>query len=431
MGSLPPAPVLPESGPLAPAPAAPDREFQRGGWTELLRNRRFLFLETSSSLAGAGYAVYSVSVLFLAYRITGNLVIAGIVLFIEYGVYTATFLVAPFVDRARDKRTILLICYPIQAAAAAALGFGIRTGTLSVPQLLGLVLVLALLWDFVWAVFMVAPRIVLERRQLFVADGFSSAVSVGTQVGGYAGGAGLLYFIGPYGGAFAYVVLLLGALAAAIPLSLSIEHPPTSRFWETFRSGWDSFRETAGNSLRQLAGLEVLEGFFAAVPPLLITAVAFERFSAPAAAYGPLITAYTVGGSVAGIGVGHFNPRRAVGWLLIGGPVVGGLLVLALAPAPPSIGVLGILLAGVGAAFTIRYSAKTSWVQASFPTESLGRIISNLYLFTGFAGSIAVLLVGLLSGVLSLTDLIVLDGAGLVLAGGIALGLPFIRRLSF
>ncbi|MFZ1023235.1 MAG: hypothetical protein WAN87_03785 [Thermoplasmata archaeon] len=417
-------PILPSASPVDP-------ELRRGGWVDLLRNRRFLLMEASGSFAGAGYAVYAVSVLFLAYRISGNLVIAGVVLFIEYGVYTATFLVAPFVDRAKNKRTILLACYPVQAAAAAALGFGIRTGTLSIPALLGLVLVLAIMWDFVWAVFMIAPRIVLERRQLFVADGFSSAISVGTQVGGYAGGAVLLYVVGPYGGAFAYVVLLIGAFVAAVPLSLTIENPPTSQFWETFRRGWDSFRKEAKGSLRQLAALEALYGFFVSVPPLLITAVAFERFSAPAAAYGALITAYTVGGSIAGIGIGHLNPRRAVGVLLVGGPVAAGLLVFALAPAPSSVVLLGLLLAGIGAAFSIRYIAKYSWVQASFPPESLGRINANLYLFTGFAGSAAVLVVGLLSGSVSLSDLVLIDGAGLVAVGVLAAFLPFIRRLSF
>ena len=87
----------------------------------------------------------------------------------------------------------------------------------------------------------------------------------------------LLYFIGPYGGAFAYVILLMAAMGAAAPLSLAVTKPPKSPFWETFRRGWDSFRKEANSSLRQLAPLEAIYGFFSAVPPLLITALAFER----------------------------------------------------------------------------------------------------------------------------------------------------------
>jgi hypothetical protein len=424
----------PEAG-FAATPPAPgttqDTEYRRGGWIEVLRNRRFLLLETTGSLAGAGYAVYSVSVLFLAYGITGNLVVAGAVLFIEYGVYSATFLVAPLVDRARNKRTILLLCYPGQIAAAGALGLALETGTLSVPLLFGLVLVLAVLWDFVWAVFMIAPRLVLEKRQLFLGQGVSGALAVGTQVGGYAGGGALLFLVGPTGGAYAYAVLLLAAAASAIPLSLPADVAPFEPFWASFRRGWDSFRGRVGAPLRRLAALELFHGFFVAVPPLLITAVAYQRFADPSAAYGPLVTLYAVGGSLAGIGLGQLNPRRSVGWLLVITPMVGGLLVGGLASAPGSLVLFGILFAIIGASITIRYSAKYSWVQASFPTGSLGRIVSNLYLFTGLSGTAAVLAVGLLSTSVPLPDLEVLDGTGLVLAGAIALTIPFVRRLSF
>src|SRR6266849_5105344 len=98
-----------------------DREVARGGWAELLQNRRFLLLQASGAFAGAGYAVYSVTVLF-----------------IEYAVYTGTFLVAPFVDRARDKRTLLLLWYPIQAVAAASLAVGIESGSLPLVALLAI-----------------------------------------------------------------------------------------------------------------------------------------------------------------------------------------------------------------------------------------------------------------------------------------------------
>jgi len=412
--------------------AAPDEvEYRRGGWRELLSNRRFLLMETSGTLAGAGYAVYSVSVLFLAYGLTGNLLIAGTVLFIETGVYTATFLVAPIVDRARDKRTILLVCYPIQAVAATALALELRSGVLSVPVLLGLVLLLAILWDFVWAVFMVAPRIILPKRQLYVANGFSSIVSVGTQVGGYAGGGALLYFIGPYGGASAYAVLLVAALAVSVPLALPVERAPVTRFWATFRRGWDSFRGRAGRSLRVFAAVETFVGFFSAVPPLLITAIAYQQFSHPASVYGVLVTAFALGGSVAGVGIGHMNPRRHVGVLLILTPVLAGVCVLALAPFALDTWALALLLGGVGAAFSVRYTAKYSWVQGSYPAELLGRLSANFYMFTGFAGSVAVLLVGSLSESISLAELEVITGLGLVASGVVAFGSAFIRRMSF
>lgn len=421
----------PASAPVGVPPAPQDPEYGRGGWRDLLGNRRFLLLNLSGALSNAGYAVYSVSVLFLAYGITGNLLVAGVVLFIEYGVYTLTFLIAPFVDRAVDKRTILLVCFPIQAATSGLLAFELSRGTLTVPVLLAAVFVLALLWDFAWTVYMVAPRIVVEKRLLFAADGFSSAIGVGTQVGGYAGGGALVVFIGPQGGATAYALLLVAAALASVPLSLRVTNPPASSFVESFREGWAAFRGRAGRFLRQFAAVELLYGFFAALPPLFLTAVAYERFGDPAAAYGILVTAYAVGGSVGGIVVGHYNPRRSVGVLLVTMPLAAGVVTLVLIPAPVSAILMATLFAALGAVFSARYDAKYTWVRGTFSAETLGRVTSNIYLFTGVAQTAGALSIAALSSSIGLGALLLFGGVGLLVAGAAALSVPFIRRLNF
>ncbi len=412
-------------------PEAEDLEYRRGGWRDLFRNRRFLLLQASGALAGAGYAVYSVSVVFLAYGITGNLLIAGAVFFIETGVYTCTFLVAPIVDRARDKRTILLACYPFQALAAGVLAYALRNGDATVPLLLGVSFVVALGWDFVWAAFMVAPPILVPKRQLYIADSVNNIVGAGTQIGGYAGGGALLYFIGPVGGATAYVVILAAAIVVTLPLSLRIDNPPTTRFWETFRHGWDAFRGEAGRAFRALSIMETYLGFFTTLPALLVTAIAYQWFAHPAAAYGALITVYALGGSLAGIVVGHYNPRRSVGLILVLCPTIAGVFVLALVPSSGSALLVGGLLAIVGAALTVRYTAKYTWVQGSYSPDVLGRLTSNLYLFTGATASVAVLLVGTLSLEVSLANLLLLTGIGLLGGGVLCVALPAIRRLAF
>lgn len=424
---------MPDSvGPSAPPSDAGEAiEHRRGGWKELLRNRRFLLLNLSGALSSGGYAVYSVSVLFLAYGITQNLFVAGLVLFIEYGIYTLTFLIAPFVDRARDKRTVLLLCFPVQAATSAWIAVELARGALSVPELLVAVLLLALLWDFAWTVYMIAPRMVVEKRLLFAADGLSSAIGVGTQIGGYAGGGALVYFIGPEGGAWAYAVLLVAAALASVPLSLRSERAGPSRFWESLKEGWSSFRGRAGRALRQFVGVEAVYGFFAALPPLFLTAIAYERFPDHSAAYGLLVTLYAVGGSVGGIVVGHLNPRRSVGVLLVTMPLVAGALTLILLPAGDSLFIVGALFVSLGAVFSARYDAKYTWIRGTFPEEVLGRMTSNVYLFTGASQTVGALTIGALSPNAGLPALLVLGGTGLALAGLLALAVPFIRRLSF
>ena len=113
----------------------------------------------------------------------------GLVLFVEVGIYALTFLVAPLVDRMPDKRGILLVGFPIQAVAALVLGLSASRGELHLPLLLGIVAVLSVIWDFEWAVFQVAPRILLTKDELFAAQGVSGALGGGASIGGFAAGA--------------------------------------------------------------------------------------------------------------------------------------------------------------------------------------------------------------------------------------------------
>ncbi len=369
--------------------------------------------------------------LFLAYSRTGNLFVAGLVLFIEYGVYTLTFLVAPIVDRVKDKRTILLICYPLQAITAAILAEQLTAGTLSTAVLLAAVLALATLWDFVWVVQMVVPRLVVPPRLLFAADGLSGAIGTGYQVAGYAGGGALVYLVGPEGGVSAYAILLIAALAAAIPLVLTGAQAPKERFREAFARGWEAFRGAAGRVLRQWASIEVVYGFFSAFVPLLITAIAYEEFTDPSAVYGVLVTAEVLGGAVAGVVAGHYNPRRYVGALLVASPLVAGGAILSLLAVPGELAGLGALLALAGAAIGVRYTAKYSWVRGIFAPERLGRAISNIYFFTGAASSIAAVSLGALSTAIGVPAVIALSGVGLAIAGLLALSLPLVRSLKY
>lgn len=279
--------------------------------------------------------------------------------------------------------------------------------------------------------FRVAPPVVVPKDQIFVADALGSVVSVGTQVGGCAAGGALVYLVGPFGGASLYSALLVAATAFSVPLSLVVPASPRTPFWETFRTGWRSFRGAAGRALSELAALEVWMGFFAAVPPRLITAVAYQRFSSPSDVYGPLVTAFAIGGSAAGVWIGHVNPRRHIGTLLVLAPLAAGACVLALSgPATPVVAV-ALLFAGAGAGLATVGGLPYTWMQGTYPPELLGRLSRNLYLFTGTSATVAVVLVGVLSVGVALGTLIRVDGVGLLVGGAVAFALPRVRRMAF
>ena len=424
-----PAPEL--ENPLAIVAPSPGRAPRREAWGEVLRNPRFLLLEASGALSSAGYSIYAVTVLYLAYGLTGNLLVVGIALFLEYGIYALTFLFAPLVDRAKDKRTILLVCFPIQAATAGLLALELARGTLTIPFLLAAVAVLAIFWDLAWAVYMIAPRLVVGKDRLFAASGVSSALGVGTRIAGYAGGGALVYFVGAQGGAATYAILLVLATLVTVPLALRGASAPDEPFWRAFVRGWAAFRGRVGRPLRQFAGLEVVYGFFAALPPLLLTEIAYERFADPSAAYALLIVLYVLGGSAAGIVVGHFNPRRSVGLLIVLAPVLAGGATLALLAVPTDVVLIGGLLAVVDAAISARYEAKYAWVQAVFPPQQLGRAVSNIYLFTGISSAVAAVSIGVVSTTIGPDGVVALVGLGFLASAGIAVAIPFVRRMRF
>jgi hypothetical protein len=129
--------------------------------------------------------------------------------------------------------------------------------------------------------------------------------------------------------------------------------------------------------------------------------------------------------------VGHLNPRRWVGAVLVSAPASAGVFLLVLNPVAGSLVPVLPLLAGVGAALAVRYSVKYTWLQGTYPAEALGRLSANLYLFTGISATFAAILIGVLSTRISLTALIALDGIGLLAFAALVVLRPRLRRMAF
>lgn len=402
-----------------------------GGYRDLLRNRNWVLWEVSATTASVGYSVYAISVPWFAYQVSGNFLIVGLVLFVEVGIYSLTFLVGPLVDRARNKRTIYLACYPAQAVAAAVLGLAIERGFLSIPLLLGLIAFISFLWDFAWAANNVAPRLLLNVDQLFRASGLGTLLGGATQLGGYSGGALLVVVVGPSGGLLLYAGLLAAATVLVLPLSILSSPMSRGRYLADFREGWQYFSGKAGSALRQLASVELLRGFFTTAPTVLIVVIAARSFVGSPNAYGVLFVTWVVGGIAVALLIGEWNPRRRVGGILIGSAASSGLLIgLAVLPG------LGLAIGGLvwflfGASETAYLTVLYVYLRGEYPPEAIGKITANLYLFTGVAGSVGAAVVGDLAESSSSTTLGLLVAAGFLTLGGLLYLLPGIRRLVF
>ncbi|MGA8603470.1 MAG: hypothetical protein WB788_00170 [Thermoplasmata archaeon] len=410
---------------------ATSSERMRGGYGELLRNRRWLLWEVSATAATVGYSVYAISIPWFAYQVSGSFLVVGLVLFAEVGIYSLTFLVGPLVDRAQNKRTVYIACYPAQAVAAAVLGLAIGEGFLSLPLLFGLIAFISLLWDFTWAANNVTPRLLLNPDQLFRAQGLGTLLGGATQLGGFSGGALIVVVVGPSGGLLLYAAFLAAATFLVIPLSIPSPAQPKAAYLADFREGWKYFSGKSGSALRQLASVELVRGFFSTAPTLLIVVVAARLFVGSTNAYGILFVSWVIGGIAIALFLGEWNPRRSIGWILIGSSTASGLLVaaavwpgLALLPAAT----IWFLFGASGTAYT---AVLYVYLRGAYPPVVIGRITANLYLFTGTAGAIGAFVLGTVAGVWSPVEFGLLFAAGLMATGALLLILPGIRRLVF
>jgi ENTS family enterobactin (siderophore) exporter len=401
------------------------------GYRRVFRHRRFGWYFASQTAGDAGYAVYAIAIPWLALRISGSLAVAGVVLGVEFGVYALSFLAGPVVDRAKDLRTILLLGYPAQGALALLLGYLAATGSLTVPVLLVLVVALSWLWDFTWTASSSIPPKIVGPDDLFPANALLSAVSGGNQVAGYAAGAALILFLSPSAGPVLYGVLNFVAAACSIPVV--VPQSGAARAWfRQLLEGLRAFVDGGGRPLVALGTFSAAEAFFSAGPPLLILAVANAHLAGGAITYGILFTAFAVGTVVGSVALGATNPRARLGSLLILGAAAEGGLVVASVVAAPLGAYAAPLWFAVGATDILFYQGVLVYLQATTPSDLVGRTLTNHYLFRGTGRAAGAVVLGALLVALPVLTVGWVDGAAyLVVASGFALIAPQLRRLAF
>jgi hypothetical protein len=401
------------------------------GLLSLLRNRTFLLLESRGMAAGVGYTVYLATVLWLSFRLTGGIFLAGVVLGVETAVYTLTFLAGPLVDRVSDKRWVYVACYPVQAVAAFTLGLTYVFGLLTIPLLLGIVVLLAALWDLTWAADSAATRLLFGKDRLFAISGLGTAIGGAADIALYFVAGLTIAFFGAAGGSYLYAGLLAVGAGLAFLLPIPTRNATKHTYLAGFREGWKLFRGESGKPLRHLAVFQSALGFFIPAPLLLLTLYVGRFFASSQVTFAGLYVAYLVGGIIIGIVLGRLNPRMFIGAVtLVALLLTGAILVVAYLVA----GYLFLSLIAwflVGVAATARTTALWNYMQGGFAPEVLARVNSNSYLFTGISSTAGAFVIGTLSVTWSpaaLTGLTALGFAGSAVLGFLLSGT---RTLAF
>ncbi|MCI4353334.1 MAG: hypothetical protein L3K14_08165 [Thermoplasmata archaeon] len=401
------------------------------GPRQLLRNRTFLLLQGRGTASAVGYRVYLGTILWLSYKLTGGIYLAGVLIGIQTAVFTLSFLVAPIVDGIQDKRRVYVSCYPLQAAAAVALGLAYLSGDLGIPLLLTIVVTLAILWDFTEAADVTTTRLLFGKQNLFAVSGLGSAIGGGVDVALYFTAGVAIALFGVAGGSYLLAGLMATGTVLALPLPIPTPNVVRQSWLPGFRKGWDLFRGATGKALRQLATLEFASGFFAAAPLLLLTLYVGRFFAGSQAEYAEFYVAYLVGGILAWLILGRTNPRGRIGPLTVAAIFLTGVLLVGAAIAVVSTLWSLLVWFAIGLASTAWSQLPWIYLQGRFNPEVLARVSMNIYLFSGVAGAIGAFTIGALSTSWTPQALTILVAAGFIGASILGTVLREARTLTY
>jgi hypothetical protein len=401
------------------------------GPRDFLKDRTFLLFQARGTTSAVSYTIYVGTILWLTYRLSGGIFLSGVVLGVQAVVFTLTFLISPLVDRVYDKRWVFVLCYPIQAALAVALGVTYALGMLGEPLLFVLVVLLAILWDFTEAADETTTRLLFGKDHLFLISGLGGAIGGGVSIAMYFTAGAAIAVFGPSGGAYAVAALLAAGTLLAIPLSIPTPNITKQTWWTGFLEGWHLFRGKAGRALLHLAILQLVVGFFVSAPLLLLTLFVGRFFASSPASYAELYVAYLVGGILIGLVLGHVNPRGIVGPVTIAGLFLMGVILIG-----AEIAVVYLILSVgawfvVGVANTMRNQGTWIFLQGRFEPEMLARVTMNIYVFMGISSAIGAFAFGYLSTTWSPAALTDLAAMGFLGSAGLGLFLTGTRTLGF
>lgn len=347
----------------------------------LLGNRLFLIYNVRVASVSLGNSLYAITIPAYSLLVTGNLVFTGITLFVEYGIYSITFITGSIVDSVEDKRKIILASTSVIAVASLFLGIIMKQSVLNRPLFLFLVAVIAIGWDFAWTANYYVLPLIVKQDELMKANGYKSAVGNAHVGAGLFIGAFFLIITGAYGAMITYAACMTIATVAIALIPLRVTRESRKRE-PGLISGW-KYTFTRSRSLLLLSLLVIPSiAFFSSVPELAITYLFVQRSTF---LYVIMFSVMSAGSMVAGILVGRLNPVRKITLIILIMFLITGFLVIAgillrsvIVPDAIAWFLIGVFTSG-------RYPLYDTYLQNVTEREMLGRVASNLYLFRGSA----------------------------------------------
>ena len=392
----------------------------------VLANPGFRRLLAARSVSTFGDGLYSVAAMWLVYDLTGSTAYTGLAGMLTRAPGVFKFLVGPLVDRARLGR-VLTYSEVAQGLVVLAVPVAAALGRLDVAVVLAVMPLLALSNLFAGPAQTAAlPRLVDDDR-LVRANSVASVVSKTVDTTSHAVAGALVALAG---GVAVYVVdAVTFAVAALAFASLSVPTRPTEG--ELAVGGYlDDLREGVALLAGSVAGRMLVASLFANFLTGVALAVlpAFAASLGGASTYGLLLagmTAGTVVGSVA---------ASAVDGLPMGRVTIVGLTASAAfwtgAVVLPGVLVSVALFAASRVPHGVHNVSAMATVQTGVPDDLLGRVSATIGSASSLVLPTGMLLGGLAGERLGSKTVMLLGGAGTVLAAAYWLALPSLRRFG-
>lgn len=393
-------------------------------YREIVSNGNFLRFWLANASAELGYGLFELAIVWLAITETHSSLFAGTILFVEFATYSLTFAVGPVIDSHPEKKKFITWVFPIQALLAIVLTAEVLIHAVTMPLILFVVFLMALLWDFPWLAASVILPLILRKEQLLRANSLMLAVGGGSSVLINAMGGVALALVGVAGASAIYAVAFLLATA----LMFTVRVPPVGVGRGTGRSimrglaeGW---KELIHGERRDLSGffyLSGIQGFFSIAPFLLIAVITalYLKEENGILNFGLLNATLLAGGFAGNLVYGRANPTKGLGRSILISTVIEGLLIALVPLALGQLPLLYLLWFAVGCFDPVFYTGYTSYVQATVDSDMLGRMKGNIYLLRGIgrgAGNIALGAIiaasGVVAGSISFGVALIAVGAG-------------------
>ncbi len=354
-------------------------------------NRYFVAYCMKVSASNLGYTLYMITIPAYAYIISRSIFFTGLVLFIEYGIYSMTFLAGPLVDRAKDKRYVI---------SGSEIGIGVSALLLGISMLyepgnqyllLILIGIIAVFWDIAWTADHVVLPLIVDGNDIGKGNGILSALGNGHVAAGLAIGGFLFAILEPFNSILLYSGCLLfsGMIMLFIPLRVEEAHRASD---PGFRMGWKYLIEEQ----KTMIIFALVIGVFSIFSNAPVLAVAYLYGASSPFTYSILFSVFYVGSMISGLILTRMFPKRSIGkTLLLTYLLSGALLFLSVYRTEP-IEILILIWAALGFSYSIHTPLFSTFLQTITSKNMLGRAASNLYTFRGITSTAGTILIPVL-----------------------------------